>query len=443
MSGNGNGHGSGSGSGSGAGAGTGTGGGSGAGPATVLLVANSEKIGGGNRILMDIVNGLDRSRFTPLVLAPGEGPLVDWARVARVPLRVIRNHAISKGALLKRSLAVAATVLSGRVRIIHAMAPACYRSNGLASLLPGVARICHLGFPPGSGELEWCFRFGPDAVVACYEGQAREVARTIAARRPRCRVLAIPNGIDTRLFRMGNGPGNAPVEGASGGGSSAGPSPSPSPTASAGADGNASLQEARERLRGGGRHVAVILGHLSEVKGYPTFVEGAARVARQLEGCVFLAVGGETIESGYRAHLERQAAALGLADRIRFLGFRRDVADILRAADVMVLPSRAEGLPLAVLEAMACGKPVVATPVGGVPEAVLDGVTGFLVPPDDPDALARGLLRLFRDPGLARRMGEAGRRRIEARFSLGRFLAQIHQLYDDVLATRPTLRPAA
>jgi glycosyltransferase involved in cell wall biosynthesis len=99
----------------------------------------------------------------------------------------------------------------------------------------------------------------------------------------------------------------------------------------------------------------------------------------------------------------------------------------------MVLPSTAEGLPLAVLEAMACAIPVVATNVGGTPEAVMDGQTGFLVTPGDHDALAARVIRLLRDAELSRRFGDAGRERAISFFSLDRVVAQFERLYGELL----------
>jgi hypothetical protein len=104
---------------------------------------------------------------------------------------------------------------------------------------------------------------------------------------------------------------------------------------------------------------------------------------------------------------------------------------------VVTLPSLAEGLPMAILEAMACARPVVATSVGGTPEAVLDGVTGLLVPVNDAEALGAAVIRLLRDPQLARSMGEAGRRRVEAHFTVERFLRAIEALYQDLTMRRP------
>jgi glycosyltransferase involved in cell wall biosynthesis len=119
---------------------------------------------------------------------------------------------------------------------------------------------------------------------------------------------------------------------------------------------------------------------------------------------------------------------------VELLGTRRDVAELLAASDVFVLSSRSEGLPMSILEAMAAGLPVVASAVGGVPELVVDGETGLLVPPGDPAALASALSRLVADPDLRRRLGAAGRERAEKRFSLHRFREEHVQLYERLLA---------
>lgn len=130
------------------------------------------------------------------------------------------------------------------------------------------------------------------------------------------------------------------------------------------------------------------------------------------------------------ARLRELAASLGISARVRFLGEQADVAASLQEMDLYLQASVAEGMPNSILEAMATGLPVVATTVGGTPEVVVDGETGFLVPPRDPAALAAATLKLLGDPELARAFGRAGRARIEAHFSERLMLRQVEDLLD-------------
>jgi glycosyltransferase involved in cell wall biosynthesis len=175
--------------------------------------------------------------------------------------------------------------------------------------------------------------------------------------------------------------------------------------------------------------VLLQVGRLCDVKGQRELIASLPLLARD---DVTLLIAGEDLEAGgeYRNALERQADGLGLGDRVRFLGRRDDVPALLAAADVLVLPSSIEGLPLVVLEAMAAGVPVVATSVGGTPEAVVDGETGLLVPPGDVHALARALGELLGDPEQARRLGEAGRRRAREHFGADAAARRILGLYE-------------
>lgn len=139
---------------------------------------------------------------------------------------------------------------------------------------------------------------------------------------------------------------------------------------------------------------------------------------------------------GEDAHMA-MAEALGLSGRVRFCSFRRDIEACLAEAQVAVLSSVFEAFPYVVLEAMRAGLPVVASRVGGIPEAVVDGVTGFLAPARDPEALRDCLARLIRDPGLRRRMGAAGRQRFLDLFTLDRMIASTVQVYRDVMRAAP------
>jgi glycosyltransferase involved in cell wall biosynthesis len=128
-----------------------------------------------------------------------------------------------------------------------------------------------------------------------------------------------------------------------------------------------------------------------------------------------------------------RAERLGVAENVRFLGFRSDLPALMRTADVVVLPSRWEGFGLVLLEAMDAARPIVATRVGPVPEVVVDGVTGVLVPPDDPASLAKAVVDLLRDPDRARLMGTAGRIRLTERFTERAMIQSTVALYNALL----------
>lgn len=133
-----------------------------------------------------------------------------------------------------------------------------------------------------------------------------------------------------------------------------------------------------------------------------------------------------------RSELERSVRALGLDPFVSFLGMRQDIPELVKGFDIFALSSSTEGVSLTLLEAMACGVPVVATDVGGNPEVVEDGITGFVVP-QDAEKMATRLLELLNDPELRSRMGRAGRNRVEAHFSLQQAAERYVALYQEVL----------
>src|SRR5262249_1496011 len=138
--------------------------------------------------------------------------------------------------------------------------------------------------------------------------------------------------------------------------------------------------------------------------------------------------------------IEEEARRLGLTARVRFLGLRTDVARLLPAADVFLLTSISEGIPLTLIEAMAARLPIVSTNVGGVSEVVEDGVTGLLAPSGDADELSRQVLRLIAEPALRRELGERGRARAETHFSERQMLVAYAELYEEMPRSAPRVR---
>ena len=177
-------------------------------------------------------------------------------------------------------------------------------------------------------------------------------------------------------------------------------------------------------------HATVLthIGRFAVQKNHALLIEAFAQV-RADAPLYLLLVGGGELENAVR----EQVAGLGLQSRVRFLGIRADVADILRASDVFVLSSRWEGNPMSVMEAMAAGLPVVSTTVGGVPELVQEGATGLLVPLEDAGALAQALQALVDDPVRRQAMGAAARQHAIAHFDIRHTVRGYEQLYESLL----------
>ncbi len=175
--------------------------------------------------------------------------------------------------------------------------------------------------------------------------------------------------------------------------------------------------------------VVGVVGNLYPVKGHQYLIDAIPPVLEKYPETSFVFAGRGQLETA----LKQQVNRLGLGTRVHFLGLRQDIPRILALLDVFVLPSLSEGLSMAILEAMMAGKPVIATSVGGNPEIVLDGETGFLVPPKDSPALAASLIALLKNRHLACEFGENGKRRAIRQFSLQTMMSSYQSLYDERL----------
>ena len=175
-------------------------------------------------------------------------------------------------------------------------------------------------------------------------------------------------------------------------------------------------------------HGAPVVGNVAALvphKGQKHLIEAAALVVRQVPDARFVIAG----DGELRPSLEQQIRHLGLEKHVLLAGFRPDVLSVHKAFDIFVMSSVTEGLGTSILDAMACGKPVVATTAGGIPEVVRDGGTGLLVPPRDHEAMAAAIVKLLRDEPLRRRMGAAGLSLANARFGADRMVRETLRVY--------------
>ena len=182
-----------------------------------------------------------------------------------------------------------------------------------------------------------------------------------------------------------------------------------------------------------GEFLVTTVGNIRRVKGHDVFIRAAATVVRQFPKVVF-SIAGDVLEPAYLAELQTLVQDLNLANCVRFDGGVTNLHQHLAAADMFVLPSRSEGFSNAIIEAMASCLPVVATDVGGNAEAVEEGITGFLVPPEDPGALSAAILRLLSDPSQAKAMGARGKTLVAERFTTESMMNQIAGAYRNLLS---------
>jgi glycosyltransferase involved in cell wall biosynthesis len=182
--------------------------------------------------------------------------------------------------------------------------------------------------------------------------------------------------------------------------------------------------------------VVGIVGRLAPEKGHGFFLDAAREVLRVVPDATFVVVGGGLLEGELKARAER----LGFADAVRFAGVRRDIARFYEAFDLLVSSSLREGTPMVLLEAMAMGKPVIATRVGGVPHLVRHDETGLVVPPGDVPALARAILELLQDRGRRAKLARAGQRLIRDEFSAMRMAEAYAKVYEEARALHRTVR---
>jgi glycosyltransferase involved in cell wall biosynthesis len=335
----------------------------------VLHVDPERGWGGGEVQVLLLARALARRGVASTLAADPRGALTRAAAAAGVPVAplAIANHLDLRAALALRRLAAGYDVIHFHTARAHAMAPACRRAG---VRLVVTRRMDYV--PAGGPYARFLYNRAVDGVIAISEGV--RTALVAAGVRPE-RVRVVPSAVDPE--RVTAGPG---------------------------------AREAVRRAWGVAPDAVavVVLGALVRRKGHAVLLAAAARLGDAAAvRWVFCGAGEE------RTALEAAAAPLG--DRVVFAGFRDDVGACLAAADVVALPSLQEGLGVAALEAMAAGRPVVASRVGGLAEAVADGETGLLVPPGDAAALATALGRLVAEPALRERLGAAGRRRAAAR----------------------------
>jgi glycosyltransferase involved in cell wall biosynthesis len=364
-------------------------------PRSVAFIANSHQVGGGNRSLLTLAGGLLTHRIAPVIVSPAPGELVDqaYALGLRCVIRATPQPEIGRPFVAIRAfIDWLGWLQHERVELVHANGLLAWRSIALSARVLRIPVVCHVRFPPALEELRWLGRRMPSPSVFVFNSESllAAVAGAFVEVFPRSARTVIHNAVDLSTFLP-----------------------------------------RREGL--GGPIVIGAVANLQPIKGHEDFLAMARLVLDLGLDAEFVIVGDDIHATGHGEALRRLASELGLRDKVRFTGYRNDVAEVVRGLDILVVSSHLETFGRAALEAMACQVPVVATRVGGLPEVVNDGITGILVPINSPAQLAEAVLVLAREPELRQRMGAAGRLRAVERFGVEAHAAKVATVYDSLL----------
>lgn len=370
-------------------------------PIRILFHTHGLERGGVEEYVLTLLQRLDRRRFQPLFSCP---PVVAERMRADVPCDVEIVPILLRGPQhIDGAFRLARVLRSREVGILHS-------HQFFASLFASpIGRLCGVPVILETPHIREYWRKGlkghfaidrlvgrtVDAYIAVSEANARYLVRE--KRLPERKVRVIRFGCDLSRYDAGR---------------------------------RAPAGRRRELGFADTDTVLVVAARLEPQKGHKILLEALAGVLANFPNVRLVCVG----EGSLRGSLEALAAELGIADAVRFVGYRKDIPDWLALADICVLPSYFEGLPLAAIEALACGKPMVATAVDGTPEVVVDGRTGLLAEPGNAESLTGAICRMIADPIQRSRMAAAGRAWVFEEFGIERFVHESESFYEECWA---------
>ncbi len=369
----------------------------------LLFVIENERYGGGERAFAQLIRGLDKGRFEVFAacLAGTEGSEA-FIREITGPAQIIPldlRRLAAPGVIFE----IKNILRENGIDIVHSQGPRADFYSRLGARAAGRVRaVSTIASPVEEYDVGPLKKFAYAAMdrlgassVAAYVAVAEHIKRKLVEGRgiPAEKVLRIYNGVAPELYRCSAQ--------------------------------NAAAARAAYDIPAG-RFLAAAFCRLSPEKGLVTLLEAVALGAGS--GIQYLLAGAGPLEAGLRA----KAASLGIEKDVVFAGFVQNPVPLLCAADLVLLPSSREGFPVALLEAMAAGKPVVASRIEGIDESVEDGRSGLLVPPGDAQALAAAIKRISSDTAAAESMGRHGRERVAENFSEERMIKAHQDLYGEL-----------
>ncbi|MEO7192623.1 MAG: glycosyltransferase family 4 protein [Vicinamibacterales bacterium] len=371
-------------------------------PLTVVFVAWAPFFSGAERALLITATGLAEAGHNVSVVVGTNGELREQLhargiRTTHIPLPYV--SAARVGACLSSALKLASWLRRERADILHSNDVPSFQLAGYVARMLGVPAVTHVRFPDSSHGFSWFLKpgFRRALFVSDYlRRDAEAAAPTVFAGRSE----VVYDGVELPEIP--------------------------------GADERARLRQ--DLGIPTDRPAVLFAGQVVEIKGIFDFIEAVAYLAAEGVGATFVVMGDDLKGQGAgRREAEARVQARGLAPYVKFLGYRADAPALISLFDIVAVPSHVEPLGNATLEAMAAARPVVGSRVGGIPEMVVDELTGLLVPAHSPRQLADGLARLIADPDESARFGRAGRDRAVDVFGVRAHAARVEDVYRNVI----------
>lgn len=389
---------------------------------TILHVCYPTELYGAEQSLLLLVEGLARRGYRSVVAVPHSGPLVDRLEALKVPVVYVPFRPwltdYHKGIkrklynlyhlpfLFRATIAVLKIIRHYQVDLIHTTNSVVF-DGALAANISGVPHVWHIreAIEPG-GFLKFSFGFKlARCLIKLFSSRIIVISKGIGRfylnrSSDANKVRVIYNAIDLSLY-----------------------------------DRNSDPKDIRQILEiPANAKIVGMVGQMRPWKRHEDFLRAGVIVKQAVPDVFFLVVGGDfDTHDEYGPRIRDLSSELGLEEQIAWLGFYDNIGQVFNIMDLFVLPSETEAFGRVLIEAMSLSKPVVATTVGGIPEIVVDDVTGLLVPPRSPEKLAQAIIKILKDPSLAAAMGKAGRQRVENHFTVEKYIDNIVALYQELL----------
>jgi len=368
----------------------------------ILYINGTSNIGGAEASLLSLLKGINKDYFCPIAAVPQNGPLAEKLKCIGIEVEIIRITEFSRRKVLQflvNTFRLAFFIRKKNIGLVHSNSIYAAEQSFLAAKLAGVPCICHVrDLVPilGAGKIRSVAFKSVERLIAISEAVKKDLVEKL--RIPENKITRIYNGVDTDEF---------------------------SP--------DISDSKFCNEFRLGSKKLVGLVGRFSPEKGQEFFLKAAAEVMKEYKEVSFILVGDAKLGSDkFKEEILDLSRRLDLKDNVIFIGFRDDLPNVLVALDMLVVPSRAEPFGRVIIEAFACGVPVIATDSGATPE-IISKDSGMLIEPNNIGQLKQAIIELLKNPLRLKQMGQEGRKIVLEKFNIYKHVLAVSELYREIL----------